>query len=167
MHKKEPSFFFFPFSQNSKCRNCDQLKARIQDQQEVYSQKIRELETCIRDLRAEKEVLERKVVSQRRPSEDFTDHVRQIVQRLEAERAHNERGEMEEMIREKENFFNMLKRFFKEHETMKYHAQVCLQDLTQVQQCFQVGLVPLRGRIVSKYELVDWTAIWTRRQNPC
>lgn len=74
---------------------------------------------------------------------------------------------MEEMIREKENFFNMVKRFFKEHETMKYHAQVCLQDLTQVQQCFQVGLVPLRGRIVSKYELVDWTAILTRRQNPC
>lgn len=54
------------------------------------------------------------------------------------------------MMREKENFFNMVKRFFKEHETMKYHAQVCLQDLTQVQQCFQVGLVLLRGRTCLK-----------------
>ena len=85
-------------------------------------------------------------MGQRRSSEDFADHVRQIVQRLEAERAHNERGEMEEKMREKENFFNMVKSFFAEQETMKYHVQVCLQDLTQVQQCFQVGLVLLRVR---------------------
>lgn len=38
---------------------------------------------------------------------------------------------------EKENFFNMVKRFFTEHEGLKDHAQKCLGDLRQLQEYFQ------------------------------
>ncbi|XP_068714557.1 myosin-13-like [Montipora foliosa] len=125
---------------NSKnCHNCDQFKARLQDQQELFSRRVRELETCIQDLATEKEALEQKLYNQRRSSEEFTSRVQQMVQKLEIEqRVHKkEKRETGGKTRETENFFSMVKRFFTEHEPMKNHAQVCLRDLRQIQQCFQ------------------------------
>ena len=129
--------------QNSKnCHNCDQFKARLQDQQELFSRRVRELETCIQDLATEKEALEQKLYNQRRSSEEFTSRVQQMVQKLEIEQRvqKKEKRETGGKTRETENFFSMVKRFFTEHEPMKNHAQVCLRDLRQIQQCFQVGV---------------------------
>ena len=45
----------------------------------------------------------------------------------------NGRGQLQE----KDNFFNMVKRFFAEHEGLKDHAQKCLGGLRQLQEYFQ------------------------------
>lgn len=90
---------------------------------------------------AEKEALKRKVAKERRNSEEFTNRVQQMVQQLETEQrgskteseGENRRGQ----LREKENFFNMVKRFFTEHEGLKDHAQKCLCDLQHLQEYFQ------------------------------
>lgn len=120
------------------CDNCDQLKTRLQEQEEAYALKIRELEVCIRDLTAEKEALQKKVTNQRRSSEEFTSRVQQMVQKLETEQRAHKQETRTEKPRETENFFNMVKRFFTEHEALKEHAQNCLRDLHQLQRYFQV-----------------------------
>ena len=105
--------------------------------------KIRELETCIRDLTAEKEALEQLLKKERRSSEEFTNHVQLMVQRLETEQRTNkqEKGEAKGKLWESENFFYMVKRFFTEHEPLKDQAENCLRDLQQLQQYFQVGFI--------------------------
>ena len=127
-------------TKNSKCSNCDQLKGNFREQQNSYELKIRDLEACIRDLTVEKEALQQKVAKERRSSEEFTSRVQQMVQQLETgqrgnepERDENSRGQ----LLEKENFFNMVKRFFTEHEGLRDHAQECLGDLRQLQEYFQ------------------------------
>lgn len=111
--------------------------------------KIRELESFIRDLIAEKEALEQKVTNQRRSSEEFTNRVQQMVQKLETEQRvqRQEKGELEGKLRETENFFNMVKRFFTEHETLKDYAQICLRDLQQLQRYFQVFITHISAEV--------------------
>lgn len=89
---------------------------------------------------AEKEALKQKVAKERRSSEEFTNRVQQIVQQLETEQRGNKPESDENrrgQLQEKENFFNMVKRFFTEHEGLKDHAQKCLGDLRQLQEYFQ------------------------------
>ena len=133
----------FILQKSKQCGNCDQLKERLQEQEEAYALKIRELETCIRDLTAKKEALEQKLKKERRSSEEFTNHVQLMVQRLEIGQRTNkqEKGEAKEKLRESENFFYMVKRFFTEHEPLKDQAENCLRDLQQLQQYFQVGFI--------------------------
>ena len=80
----------------------------------------------------------------RRSSEEFTSRIQQIVQKLGTERktANKQDKEGTEVgkLRETENFFNMVKRFFTEHEALRDNAQDCLRDLHQLQRYFQVGL---------------------------
>jgi len=118
------------------------LKANLREHQEFYVLKIRELEACIRDLKSKKEALEQKVANQRRSSEEFTSRVQEIVQKLETEQQANkqDRGEpMRGKLRETENFFTMVRKFFTEHEALKEYAQNCLHDLLQLQRYFQVS----------------------------
>ena len=64
-----------------------------------------------------------------------------MVQQLETEqrgsKTENDSEKRKGQLREKEHFFNMVKRFFTEHESLKDHAQKCLCDLQQMQQYFQ------------------------------
>ena len=133
----------FILQKSKQCGNCDQLKERLQEQEEAHELKIRELETCIRDLTAEKEALKQKLKSERRSSEEFTNHVQLMVQRLETEQRTNkqEKGEAKGKLKASENFFYMVKRFFTEHEPLKDQAENCLRDLQQLQQYFQVGFI--------------------------
>lgn len=64
-----------------------------------------------------------------------------MVQKLETEQQASKQRIEEtrtERLRETENFFTMVKRFFTEHEALKEYAQNCLRDLHQLQQYFQV-----------------------------
>ena len=133
----------FILQKSKQCDNYDQLKGRLQEQEEANALKIRELETCIRDLTAEKKALEQKLKNERRSSEEFTNHVQLMVQRLETEQRANkqEKGEAKGKLRESENFFNMVKRFFTEHQPLKDQAENCLRDLQQLQQYFQVAFI--------------------------
>lgn len=63
-----------------------------------------------------------------------------MVQQLENEQNGNQSESDEnrrEQLQEKENFFDMVKRFFMEHESLKDHAHKCLSDLQQLQIYFQ------------------------------
>ena len=63
-----------------------------------------------------------------------------MVQQLENEQNGNQSESDEnrrEQLQEKENFFDMVKRFFMEHEGLKDHAHKCLSDLQQLQIYFQ------------------------------
>ena len=64
-----------------------------------------------------------------------------MVQQLETEqrgsKTENDSENRKGQLREKEHFFNMVKRFFTEQEGLKDHAQKCLCDLQQMQQYFQ------------------------------
>lgn len=117
------------------------MSEKLREQQIWYEQKIRELEACIRDLLTEKEALKRRVAKERRSSEEFTSRVQRVVQQLETEqrgsKTENDSENRKGQLREKEHFFNMVKRFFTEHEGLKDHAQKCLCDLQQMQQYFQ------------------------------
>ena len=118
------------------------MKVNLREHQECYVLKIRELEACIRDLKSKKEALEQKVANQRRSSEEFTSRVQEIVQKLEIEQRSNkqDRGEPKgAKLRETENFFTMVRKFFIEHEALKDYAQNCLHDLLQLQRYFQVS----------------------------
>lgn len=90
---------------------------------------------------AEKEALKRKAAKERRSSEEFTSRVQQMVQQLETDqrgsKTENEGESRKGQLRAKENFFNMVKRFFTENEGLKEHAQKCLCDLQQLQEFFQ------------------------------
>ena len=118
------------------------MKVNLREHQECYVLKIRELEACIRDLKSKKEALEQKVANQRRSSEEFTSRVQEIVQKLEIEQRSNkqDRGQPKgAKLRETENFFTMVRKFFIEHEVLKDYAQNCLYDLLQLQRYFQVS----------------------------
>ena len=130
----------FVAQKSKQCGNCDRLKAQLQEQEEAYALKIRELETSIRDLTAEKEALKQKIRNERRSSEEFTNRVQLMVQRLETEQQANkqEKEEGRGKLKASENFFSMVKRFFTEHESLKDQAENCLRDLRQLQQYFQV-----------------------------
>ena len=63
-----------------------------------------------------------------------------MVQQLENEQNGNQSESDENrrgQLQEKDNFFDMVKRFFMEHEGLKDHAQKCLSDLQQLQIYFQ------------------------------
>ena len=139
---------FFTFLQKvNTCNSCEELKEKLREQQECHALKIRELDACIRDLKCEKESLEQKVANERRSSEEFTSRVQQIVQKLETEQRASKRSKEEpigEKMRETETFFNMVKRFFTEHETLRDYVKNCLRDLHQLQRYFQVGCHRLR-----------------------
>ena len=113
------------------------MMAKLSEQEDLYVLRIRELEACIRDLSTEKEALERKAAKERRNSKEFTIRVQQVVQQMENEQRGNktERDDNRtRQMRETENFFNMVKRFFTENEGLKEHAQKCLSDLEQLQE---------------------------------
>lgn len=132
--------YLFLLQETKKCSNCNQLKEKLREQQNSYELKIRDLEACIRDLTAEKEALKQNVDKERRSSEEFTNRVQQMVQELETGPKVNQKDSDENrrgQLQEKENFFNMVKRFFAEHEGLKDHAQKCLGDLRQLQEYFQ------------------------------
>ena len=68
--------------------------------------------------------------------------MQEIVQKLETEKRANkqDRGEPKgAKLRETENFFTMVRKFFIEHEALKDYAQNCLHDLLQLQRYFQVS----------------------------
>ena len=116
------------------------MMAKLSEQEDLYVLRIRELEACIRDLSTEKEALERKAAKERRNSEEFTIRVQQVVQQIENEQRGNktERDDNRtRQMRETENFFNMVKRFFTQNEGLKEHAQKCLSDLEQLQEYLQ------------------------------
>ena len=67
--------------------------------------------------------------------------MQEIVQKLETEPRANKQARGDPMVaklRETENFFTMVRKFFIEHEALKDYAQNCLHDLLQLQRYFQV-----------------------------
>ena len=132
---REIIFDCFFFSQKSSiCSYCDQITAKLKEQEDYSSLKIRELEACIRKLTTEKEALERKVEKERRNSEEFTMRVQQMVQKMENENKTERDDNRKEQRQETEDLFIMFKRFFIKNEGLKKHALKCLSDLEQLQE---------------------------------